>query len=75
MEEYHKKYYQEHKNTIDRKRHLHYIKKRYPFIDDDNFDLWKSHGSVIRKIYKELKNIEDEETKDKLINLILLMNE
>lgn len=74
MSDYHKTYYQENKEHINRTRHLNYIRKKYPFIDEDNYQMWRDYGASIRKIYKELSKIENPEVKDKMIEIILAMD-
>lgn len=63
-------YYQENKDKLNKRRLLNYLQKSYPFITDDNIELWKQHGKVIRKIIKQLNKIQDDNTKEQILELI-----
>jgi len=64
-------YYKDNKEHLNERRLIHYLKKSYDFISHENIDVWKKHKSIIRKVRKELSQIQDEKTKEEIIKMMI----
>lgn len=59
--DYHKKYYQENKNKINKQRADAFVLKEYKFLDKEDLDLWRNNRPLLKSIFRNKDKIKKEE--------------